>query len=64
MTIARDMGRVFISHSHRDDELVRDLARRLRGAGFKPIVDYGEPPVGTDRKKSTRARASAQRTRC
>jgi len=40
MTTTRATGRVFISHSHQDDELVRDLARRLREAGLEPFVDF------------------------
>ncbi len=46
--------RVFISHSHRDDELVRDLARRLHGAGLIPVVDWTALPVGKDWKKTVR----------
>jgi hypothetical protein len=32
------MGRVFISSSSHDEELARDLARRLRNAGLEPVT--------------------------
>ena len=54
MKTARATGKVYISHSHQDNELVRDLARRLEGAGMKPLVDFGELPAGSDRKKTLR----------
>ena len=54
MTASRGAGRVYISHSHRDNELVRDLARRLRDAGLKPVVDFAEVRAGTDWKKALR----------
>jgi hypothetical protein len=44
-------GRVFISHSHKDNELVRDLARRLRLAGLEPWVDLHDIPAGSKWKK-------------
>jgi hypothetical protein len=36
MTTARAPGRVFMSHSHKDNELVRDLVRRFQAAGLNP----------------------------
>lgn len=45
-------GRVFISHSHQDNELGRDLARRLRDACLVPVVDFAAPLVSTDWKKT------------
>ncbi len=54
MTKSRATGSVFISHSHQDNELVRDLARRLREAGLQPFVDFTELPVGADWKKTVR----------
>jgi isopentenyl diphosphate isomerase/L-lactate dehydrogenase-like FMN-dependent dehydrogenase len=54
MKTARAIGRVFISHSHRDDELVRDLARRLRNAGLEPIVTFADVPEGADWKHTVR----------
>ena len=54
MTKSRRAGSIFISHSHQDNELVRDLARRLREAGLQPLVDFTELPVGADWKKTLR----------
>lgn len=54
MSKSRPTGRVFISHSHKDDELVRDLARRLREAGLQPFVDFSDIPAGADWKKTLR----------
>ncbi|HEY7422972.1 MAG TPA: toll/interleukin-1 receptor domain-containing protein [Gemmataceae bacterium] len=54
MTKSRATGSVFISHSHQDNELVHDLARRLRDAGLQPSVDFTEFPVGADWKKTLR----------
>jgi hypothetical protein len=59
MTASRAMGSVFISHSHEDDELVRDLARRLRDAGLKPFVDFTQLPFGADWKKKVRQQIRA-----
>ena len=59
MSTARAMGKVFISHSHHDNELVRDLSRRLRDAGLKPLADYSDIPVGTDWKKIVRDQIAA-----
>jgi hypothetical protein len=56
MTTALSTGNVFISHSHQDNELVRDLARRLRDAGLKPLVDFTDLPVGASWKKTVRER--------
>ncbi len=53
MTTAR-APRVFISHSHQDNELIRDLVRRLQAAGLEPVVDFADPHVGTDWKKTVR----------
>ena len=39
-------GRVYISHSQKDNDLVRDMARRLKEAGLVPIVDFMQPLVG------------------
>lgn len=55
MTTSRATGRVFISHSHKDDELVRDLARRLCRAGLEPLVDWTDLPIGRDWRKTVRA---------
>jgi hypothetical protein len=46
------MKRVFISYSHheQDRDLVRDLARHLRAAGFESWDDT-DLPAGSDRKK-------------
>ncbi len=38
--------RVFISHSHKDKELVRDIARRMRAAGLEPIVELDATGTG------------------
>ena len=46
-------GTVFISHSHQDIELARDLARRLRDAGLKPFVDFTDIAPGADWRKTT-----------
>src|SRR5262245_2074024 len=54
MTKSQATGRVFISHSHEDNELVRDLVRRLGDAGLQPFVDFTELPVGPDWKKTVR----------
>src|SRR5437762_1371747 len=54
MATARATGSVFISHSHEDNELVRDLARRLREAGLKPLVEFADLPIGADWKKTVR----------
>jgi hypothetical protein len=54
MAASRATGRVFISHSHKDDELVRDLARRLRDAGLKPVVELAQLPAGTEWKRTVR----------
>src|SRR5260370_19901250 len=59
MAICRATGSVFISHSHQDDELVRDLARRLRDAGLKPFVDFTELPLGANWKKTVREQIRA-----
>ena len=59
MTTARATGSVFISHSHQDNELVRDLVRRLRAAGLKPFVDLADLPVGADWKKTVREQIHA-----
>ena len=56
MKTSRATRRVFISHSRQDDELVRDIARRLRDAGLKPFVDFTDIPVGTEWKKILRER--------
>lgn len=59
MTTARATGSVFISHSHQDDELVRDLARRLRVAGLTPSVDLTELPLGTNWRRTVREQIRA-----
>ncbi len=43
---SRPKATVFISHSHEDNELVRDLARRLRDAGLNPLVDFADLTSG------------------
>jgi hypothetical protein len=56
MKTSQATGCVFISHSGQDNELVRDIARRLRDAGFKPFVDFeGVSAVG-ERKRILRER--------
>ena len=59
MTTSRATGAVFISHSHQDDELVRDVARRLRDAGLKPFVDLTELPLGANWRKTVREQIRA-----
>jgi hypothetical protein len=54
MATARPKARVFISHSHQDDELVRDLVRRLLGARLEPVVDLAGLPFNTDWKATVR----------
>jgi len=56
MTHSRPRGSVFISHSHQDNELVRDLARRLRDAGLKPVADLSDIPAGAEWRKVVRER--------
>lgn len=46
--------RIFISHGTKDNELVRDIARRLRQAGFEPDVVSGEVAVGGNLKSAVR----------
>jgi hypothetical protein len=46
--------RVFISHGTKDNELVRDIARRLRQAGFEPDVVSRDVPLGGDLKSAVR----------
>jgi hypothetical protein len=50
--------RVFISHSREDTELVRDIARRLRGAGFETFEDFEDFGSGAEFKKHLRERLS------
>ena len=50
--------RVFISHSREDSELVRDIARRLHGAGFETFEDFEEFGSGAEFKKHLRERLS------
>src|ERR1043165_915924 len=54
MTTPQATGTVFISHSHQDNELVRDLARRLRDAGLEPSADFADVPIAADWKKTVR----------
>lgn len=54
MTKSPATGSAFISHSHQDNDLVRDLARRLRDAGLQPFVDFTDLPIGADWKKTLR----------
>jgi len=56
---SRATGNVFICHSHQDDELVRDLARRLRDAGLKPSVDLSELPHGANWRRTVREQIRA-----
>jgi hypothetical protein len=46
--------RVFISHSSKNIELVRDIARRLRNAGFEPEIASGDMAAGTEWKNAVR----------
>ncbi|MBI3467531.1 MAG: toll/interleukin-1 receptor domain-containing protein [Planctomycetes bacterium] len=57
MTASR--GSVFIIHSHQDNELVRDLARRLCDAGLDPLVDLTDLPVAANWKKTVRKKIRA-----
>ncbi len=50
MPTERAAPRVFISHSRQDEELARDLARRLRGAGLVPVVDWSDLAAGDWKK--------------
>jgi hypothetical protein len=54
MTKSRPTPGVFISHSHQDNELVRDLARRLGDAGLRAFVDLTDRPAGADWKRTVR----------
>lgn len=56
MKTSRATGCVFVSHSGQDNELVRDIARRLREAGLKPFVDFEAVAAVTARKKILRER--------
>jgi hypothetical protein len=47
MSTAQSTKRVFISHSMKDQELARDIARRLRAAGLDP-VDSSSLPRGVE----------------
>lgn len=46
--------RVFISHSGKDAELVRDIVRRLRSAGFEPDSASDVVSAGSDWKTAIR----------
>ena len=51
MTTKRATGRIFISHSSQDMELVRDMERRLRVAGLEPFgAPDGSPAIGEWKK--------------
>ena len=54
MAKSRAAGNVYISHSHEDNELVRDLVRRLREAKLQPFVDLTDISVGADWKQKVR----------
>ena len=56
MSTSSSTRRVFISHSRQDNELVRDIARRLRAVGFEPFADFGEFASGAEFKKHLRER--------
>jgi nucleoside 2-deoxyribosyltransferase len=56
MKTSRATGCVFVSHSGQDDELVRDIARRLRDAGLKPCVDFETVSAAAARRKVLRER--------
>src|SRR5262245_53243814 len=49
---------VYISHSPREQELARDMARRLQAAGMQPLLDLDPRPSGTG-KRALRARVQA-----
>lgn len=46
--------RVFISYSRKDIDLVRDIARRLRKAGFEPNMASDDVSGGSDWKNAIR----------
>ncbi len=48
------MPRVFISHSQQDNELVRDITRRLRTAGFEACMDSDEVASVADTARELR----------
>ena len=48
--------RVFVSHSSKDKELVRDIVRRLREAGFESDVGSEDIRAGSDWKSAVRRR--------
>ena len=51
MTTKLATGRIFISHSSQDMELVRDMERRLRVAGLEPFgAPDGSPAIGEWKK--------------
>ena len=56
MKTSQATGCVFVSHSGQDNELVRDIARRLRDAGLKSFVDFEAVPNVAARKRRLRER--------
>jgi TIR domain len=52
MTTQRATGRIFIIHSQKDKELVRDMERRLRIAGLEPFGVPDGIPAGGEWKKA------------
>ncbi len=58
MSTVSTARRVFISHSHQDNELVRDIARRLRDAGFETFVDFEPIASGEEFRRQVRERLS------
>jgi hypothetical protein len=50
------MTRIFISHTRKDRELARDMARRARAAGLETLADVDDLAVGMERKTFLRER--------
>jgi len=56
MKTSRATRGVFIIHSNQDQELVRDIARRLRDAGLTPVLDFADHLAATEWKNVLRER--------
>lgn len=55
MHLDKAVLRVYISHGPRDKDLARDMARRVRLAGFQPIVEVESVPR-PERRRALRER--------